>query len=374
MKFEINRDLIVEGLNKVCKVVSAKASLPILQGVLFEVDVDEIRLTGSDADETIVHSIPVDGQSVSVIDTGKTVIPRQLLDILKRSRKQITFSLDGFQTTITSGKSEFELNCLDPEEYPKFPEMDEEQPHLVLSGERFSSFVKKTAFATSKVETRPVLTGVSINIKSDCIELVSTDSHRLGKLSYQRDSKEEFNIVVPAKALENCIKIFDSKLDVELIADEQMILLKNGETKFLSRLLDGNYPDTSRLIPDGYKADMRIARKEFLDSIEHVKEIANVADNGKGGVVKLHVNGVAALSSHQAQTGKGRVETVYNQLEGEDEFTINFSAKFLIEALRAFDCDEVSFLFQGDMKPFLLKPTEKTDVDEVQLILPVRTY
>ncbi|MFP3360329.1 DNA polymerase III subunit beta, partial [Planococcus sp. SIMBA_143] len=67
MKFETNRDLIVEGLNKVCKVVSAKASLPILQGVLFEVDVDEIRLTGSDADETIVHSIPVDGQSVSVI-------------------------------------------------------------------------------------------------------------------------------------------------------------------------------------------------------------------------------------------------------------------------------------------------------------------
>ncbi|MGN7300742.1 hypothetical protein [Ferdinandcohnia sp. SAFN-114] len=104
-----------------------------------------------------------------------------------------------------------------------------------------------------------------------------------------------------------------------------------------------------------------------------MNEVSKTADNNNEGVVKLHVNGAATISSQQAQTGKGQIEIPYSSLEGEDDYDIAFSCKYAIDALKALHCDEVSFRFTGPMRPFLITPVEDTEVEERQLILPVRT-
>ncbi|MFC0273753.1 DNA polymerase III subunit beta [Metabacillus herbersteinensis] len=373
MKFEIKREVLSEVLNNVSKLISSKSSIPILQGILLEVDEDELRLTASNNSETIQHSIPVDGDSVEVFKTGKVVLPKQIVELVKKAKKKVEFNLEGFTTKIKSGKSVFELNCLDAEEFPKLPEVNTTEPNLRLRGTQFSDLIKKTRYAASTSETRPILQGVLFEIQKDCIHLVCTDSHRLGQIKQTCENSSELRIVIPSKALDDVLKTFDLSKDVELFAKDQMILLRNGQTIYFSRLLEGNYPDTSRLIPNDFKSEVQVDRKEFLNSLERIKTLADAADNGKGGVIKMHVNGVLTISTHQAQTGKGRDEVQYSSLEGEDDFTISFSAKYMIDALKTVDCDEVVFKYQGDMRPFLLVPSEQKSYEELQLILPVRT-
>ncbi|MDC3424280.1 DNA polymerase III subunit beta [Aquibacillus sp. 3ASR75-11] len=375
MKFDVKKAVLVEGLTKVSKVIAAKSTLPILQGILMEVTEQEIKLTGSDTNETISHCIPVDGENVKVYETGKTVLQKQVVDIVKKSRKEITFTLDGFTTTIRSGKGEFDLNGLDPEEYPKFPKVDLEKPTLVFNGNQFKDFIKKTAFAASDKDTRPVLKGVFCDIQGDCIKLVATDSHRLSRVTHKTSNSADIQLVVPAKSLENAIKLFDLDYEVEVFADNgQLLAFRNGPTIYLTRLIEGNYPETSRLIPSDFKANMRINRKEFLSGLEQIYDIANASDGNTKGTAKLHVNGEACLSSHQAQTGKGRIDIPYESLEGEDGFTISFAVKYAIDSLKALECEEVDFKYTDSMRPFLLSPSSDTsDLEEVQLILPVRT-
>ncbi|MFD1736265.1 DNA polymerase III subunit beta [Bacillus salitolerans] len=375
MKFTIDPHVINEGLQKVSKVVSAKVTIPILQGILLDVSNEEIVLTGSDGTETVQYCIPVDGEAVDVVEPGKIVITKQTVEILKKAKKVIHFTTNELSLNVKFARSDFDLNCLDGEEYPKFPVIDLRNPNITLKGEEFSDFVRKTAFAASTSETRPILTGILLNVEDGKSTLVCTDSHRLARISQTCDSDEKFKIVIPAKSLNNAQKVFNMENDVKLYGTETQILLKCGNILFLSRLLEGNYPDTARLIPTEHKSKMTINRKELLDGLEILKELSNSIESTTSGVVKMHINGVCSLSSYQDQRGKGKNDIEYSSYEGEEDFTISFSVKYALEALKSMEAAEVDFLFSGDMRPFLIAPTSTEQVlDELQLILPVRTY
>ncbi|MDE3841015.1 DNA polymerase III subunit beta (plasmid) [Bacillus methanolicus] len=374
MHFKIDSQLLSDSLKKVEKVVNAKHSVPIFQGIFMEVTQDEIILIGSDGTESFRYHIPVDGENVDVVKPGKTVLPKQVSEIAKKLKKELEIKLTDFNLTIKYGKkSEFSLNTFDPEEYPKLPTFDIEKPTLNLKGTDFNAFIKKTVFAAADSELRPILTGVYLSLEGDCMTLVSTDSHRLGQVKTKTTNEKSLKLVIPAKALDKLVKTFDLQEDVCVYCEsDNQVIFKNGALFFYSRLLDGNYPDTSRLIPNNFKAEMKIKRKELLDSLDRISGLANGAENGKGGVVNLHVNGVATISTHQSQIGKGVEVVDYEELTGEDDFTISFSAKYMIDALKAIDDDLVNFKYQGNMRPFLITPCQ-SDFEEIQLVLPVRT-
>jgi DNA polymerase III subunit beta len=375
MQLKINPTVLSEAIKKVEKVVKPKHATPILQGIYMEATKEELIFVGSDANETFRYLVPVDGENVEVIQPGKTVLSKQITDVLKKLKKEITMILNGQILAITSARSNFDMNTFDPEEYPKLPSYDIDQPTFSLKGTEFHSIAKKTMFAASESETRPILTGVCLDMSADCMNFVSTDSHRLGKVKTTSTSDKELKVVIPAKSLDNLIKTFDLSVDVHVYCEsDNQIIFRNGPLVFYCRLLEGNYPDTSRLIPSEFKSEMKINRKVFLEELEIIKGVSLSTDNGKGGVVKLHVNGAATISSYTAQTGKGQSVVEYDSIEGEEtEYDISFSAKYLIDALKAIDDDFVYFKYQGNMRPFVVAPCEST-VDELQLILPVRTY
>ncbi|MFE7064206.1 DNA polymerase III subunit beta [Sutcliffiella sp. NPDC057660] len=370
MKFSIKRDLLMEGLNRVIKVVNQKHSIPILQGILFELTADKLTITGSDSTETIRHIIDADGDGLLIESEGNMVFPKNIVEITKKLNKEIAFSQDGYNATIISGKSEFQIITLDAEEYPKFQSFDLNSPTVTYKGPEFRDLVRKTAFSAADSEIRPILTGVCIEVVQEDCTLVCTDSHRLSKISKRAKVNQDFKVVVPARSLETASKIF-SDSDVDMYLSPQQLLLRNGSTLYLSRLLDGNYPDTSRLIPTDYQNKLTIDRKEFIDGLEMLKGLSLSADDNKGGIVKLHINGAANLSTNQTQRGKGKVDVPYTSYEGEEDFTISFSIKYAQEALKSIDKEKVDIFFQGQLRPFVIQPTEVTE--ELQLILPVRT-
>jgi DNA polymerase-3 subunit beta len=380
MHLSIQRIKLVESVNDVMKAVSSRTTIPILTGLKLTAHENTVILTGSDSDISIESTIPLQTEE-EVIGTvqlpGSIVLQaRFFAEIVKKlPGDTVDITVDErFTTTIRSGASEFNLNGLDPEEYPHLPKIEEDYVYSVKA-DLLKHVIKQTVFAVSTSETRPVLTGVNWVLNDGKLSCVATDSHRLASRTISVEGNEEeqvlSNVVIPGKSLNELAKILDDTDEwIDFVFTESQILFKAKQLLFFSRLLDGNYPDTNRLIPSESKTDLVVSTKEMLQAIERASLLAR---EGRNNVIKFVTinDDEIEISSNSPEIGRVFEKISTKQLEGED-IKISFSAKFMLDALRAIDSAEIRIRFTGAMRPFLLQPLEDESV--LQLILPVRTY
>ena len=231
--------------------------------------------------------------------------------------------------------------------------------------------IAQTNFAVSTSETRPVLTGVNWLIQDNELICTATDSHRLAvrKVTLE-DESENKNVIIPGKALAELNKIMsDSEEDIDIFFASNQVLFKVGNVNFISRLLEGHYPDTSRLFPENYEIKIGIDNGEFYHAIDRASLLAREGGNN---VIKLSTgNELVELSSTSPEIGTVKEEVKADNVDGGN-LKISFNSKYMMDALKAIDNDEVEVEFFGTMKPFILKP--KDDDSVTQLILPIRTY
>ncbi|HWI48943.1 MAG TPA: DNA polymerase III subunit beta [Rummeliibacillus sp.] len=378
MKFDIMRDRLLDGLNDVMKAVSSKTTIPILTGIKIDVSTNGMTLTGSDADITIQTSIPVeeDGeQLIHVTEPGSIVLQAKMFNEIVRKLPTNDVEIevtDQFQTRIRSGKSDFHLIGLDAAEYPMLPEISPDR-QITLPADLLKSVIRETVFAVSTSESRPVLTGVKWQIKEDGLVCVATDSHRLArrKVTLEHLPTEEANVVIPGKSLTELSKILsDSTTPVDIFMTNQQVLFKTSDVIFFSRLLEGNYPDTTRLIPEEYNTNVTINGKSLLQAIDRASLLAREDRNNVVRFSTLADNNIE-ISSNSPEIGKVEEEIQVVSLEGE-ELRISFSAKYMMDALKAIDGQEVVIQFTGAMRPFIIRSVHDDAI--LQLILPVRTY
>ncbi|AYU54094.1 DNA polymerase III subunit beta [Staphylococcus piscifermentans] len=377
MEFTIQRDYFINQLNDTLKAISPRTTLPILTGIKIDAKEDGIVLTGSDSEISIEISIPkqVDGEEiVTISETGSVVLPgRFFVDIIKKlPGKDVKLSTNAqFQTLITSGHSEFNLSGLDPDQYPLLPQVSQDDA-IQLPIKVLKNVIAQTNFAVSTSETRPVLTGVNWLIQDNELICTATDSHRLAvrKLKLEDEDIENKNVIIPGKALAELNKIVsDSEDDINIFFASNQVLFKVGHINFISRLLEGHYPDTSRLFPENYETKIEMSNSDFYHAIDRASLLAREGGNN---VIKLSTgNEEVELSSTSPEIGTVKEEVNANEVEGSN-LKISFNSKYMMDALKAIDSDEVDVEFFGTMKPFTLKP--KDDDSVVQLILPIRTY
>lgn len=377
MKFTIKRDLLIAAVQDVMKAITARPVIPILSGMKIEANTDGITLTGSDSDISIEAFIPAeDDEHVNVenIEPGSIVIQAKYFPEIVRKLPEDTveFSTDAnHQAKISSGKAEFNLVGQSAEEYPHLPILQAdtsfEMPIPLLK-----NMIKQTVFAVSTMETRPILTGVNMQLENNILTFTATDSHRLAMRNSKVETDVEFNnVVVPGKSLNELSKILDDAEEtVEINVTSNQILFRTKHLSFLSRLLDGNYPETKRLIPQDSKTKIKVKTKDLLDTIDRASLLAREERNN---VVKLTTleNSVLEISSNSPEVGNVHEEIVVESIEGE-ELKISFSSRYMIDALKSIEYDEVSIDFTGAMRPFVIVPVEDDSI--LQLILPVRTY
>ncbi|MBK3496823.1 DNA polymerase III subunit beta [Viridibacillus sp. YIM B01967] len=378
MKFDIMRDRLLDGLNDVMKAVSSKTTIPILTGIKIDVSAEGMRLTGSDADITIQTYIPVEENGEQVINVerpGSIVLQAKMFNeiVRKLPTNDVEFEVsEQFQTRIRSGKSDFHLIGLDSTEYPLLPELSEDN-QFTLPADLLKSIIRETVFAVSTSESRPVLTGVHWQITGGEFVCVATDSHRLArrKVTLEHFPSEQSSVVVPGKSLTELSKILnDATTPVDIVMTNQQVLFKTNDVLFFSRLLEGNYPDTSRLIPDEYKTDVTVNGRSLLKAIDRASLLAREDRNNVVRFTTLQ-DGNIEISSNSPEVGKVEEQIQVGSLEGE-ELKISFSAKYMMDALKAIDGQDVVIQFTGAMRPFIIRSVHDDAI--LQLILPVRTY
>ncbi|MDP4469214.1 DNA polymerase III subunit beta [Staphylococcus hyicus] len=376
MEFSIKRDYFITQLNDTLKAISPRTTLPILTGIKIEATNEGIVLTGSDSEISIEITIPnnVDGEEiVAVKEPGSVVLPgRFFVDIIKKlPGKEVKLSTnEQFQTLITSGHSEFNLSGLDPDQYPLLPQVSSDDA-LQLPIKVLKNIIAQTNFAVSTSETRPVLTGVNWLIQENELICTATDSHRLAVRKLKLDEEiEDKNVIIPGKALAELNKIMTENEDhIDIFFASNQVLFRVGNINFISRLLEGHYPDTSRLFPENYEIKLGLNNNDFYHAIDRASLLAREGGNN---VIKLSTgDSLVELSSTSPEIGTVKEEVTANDVEGGN-LKISFNSKYMMDALKAIDNDEVEVEFFGTMKPFILKP--KDDDTVTQLILPIRTY
>lgn len=378
MKFIIQRDQLIASVQDVMKAISSRTVIPILSGMKIEAKPDGITLTGSDSDISIESYIPAEEDEmvyIEQIEPGSIVLQAKYFPDIVRKLPEKTVEIesdDQMQVTIRSGKAKFNLNGLDAEEYPQLPKLQTENS-FEMPGDLLKGMIKQTGFAVSTMETRPILTGVNLKLENNKLTFSATDSHRLAsrEVPVEAENTSFSGVVVPGKSLNELNKILDDTEEkVEISVTNNQILFRTKRIQFLSRLLDGNYPETSRLIPEQSKTVLHVKTKELLSTIDRASLLAKDERNN---VVRLTTqeNQVVEITGNSPEVGTVTEDVAISSLEGED-LKISFSSKYMMDALRAIEYDEVKIDFTGAMRPFIIRPADGAPV--LQLILPVRTY
>lgn len=379
MKFTINRPAFINQLNNVLRAISSKTTIPILTGLKMVVTDHSVILTGSDADITIESTLDASDSNygLSIEEPGAIVLPARFFNevIKKLPDKQATIEVfNGLQVRITSGTAEFTINGQDANNYPHLPEVESENT-VELASDMLREVIDQTRIAVSKQESRPILTGIHVTLNNGILTAVATDSHRLAqrKVELPETADRDFDIVLPGASMTELAKmIVDEKDGVKMQITENQALFIFGNTHFYSRLLEGNYPETSRLIPESSDTRLEITASDLLASIERASLLSHESRNN---VVKLSVNPenkMATVSGTSADVGNVEEEINADQIVG-NPLEISFNPDYMRDALKSFGQTKILISFTTALRPFTLVPTEEK-ANFVQLITPVRTY
>lgn len=369
MKFIVASGELQKALNTVSGVISSSQSRPILENYLFELEENNLKITASDGETTLVTTLEVKSD-----DTGKFAVPAKIFqDFVKTYNEQpLTLSVkeakdgNGSLLEILDEKDNFAVALDNADDYPELPEFDASQS-VKISGGILSEALTNTLFATSNDSLRPVMTGVLFQFKEDETNFVSTDSHRL--VVYKRTdliNAEPIEFIMPKKPLAIFKNILaNSGEDVTIEFNENMAKFTFGNNTWICRLIDGKYPNYTAVIPKENPNILTINRNLLLSSIRRASIMSNKSTNQvrfklSGNILHLH-----AEDTEYANKADMQIPCDYN---GED-INIGFSSKFLTEMLSVLSSDDITMKMSQPNRPGIIEPVDGLEDEEKILML-----
>ena len=376
INFSINKTLFLQALNTTKRAISSKNAIPILSTIKIDVTPEGVALSGSNGQISIENFISIKDENAGLLVTspGSILLEATFFINVVSSLPDVTLDfkeIEQKQVLLTSGKSEITLKGKDADQYPRIQEIAASNP-LVLETKLLKQLINETAFAASVQESRPILTGVHFVLSNNKeLKTVATDSHRMSqKVITLEKNGDNFDVVIPSRSLREFTSVFSDDIEtVEVFFANNQILFRSENISFYTRLLEGNYPDTDRLIPTEFTSVLTFNTSDLRAAMERARLLSNATQNGTvkleiaGGIVSAHVN--------SPEVGRVNEEIDTESVSGED-LTISFNPTYLIDALKAIDSEKVTISFISSVRPFTLVPSEDTE-NFIQLITPVRT-
>ena len=375
MKLTIHRGTFIQELQTVQRAIAAKTTINILTGVKIDLSHQGLTLTGSNAEISIESFLSVENEQaqMKIEEVGSIVLQARFFSEIIRRLPEDEFTLEVIeqnQVEITSGKANFTVNGLDADNYPHLPVIDT-QNQIQIPVHVLNKLISETVFSVSQHESRPILTGVHFVLSNQTLLAVATDSHRLSQRKIPlENTNDAFDIVIPGKSLTELSRsLTDEEEVITIRIMDNQVLFETKTMKFYSRLLEGAYPDTNRLIPTNFNTVIEFEGKEFLSAIDRASLLSH---EGRNNIVRLHIasDGVI-LYGNSPEIGKVEESLNYNHVSGEP-LDISFNPDYMKAALRAFGDTTIKIQFISAIRPFILEPSEGQG-EFVQLITPVRT-
>ncbi|MEC2350270.1 DNA polymerase III subunit beta [Bacillus toyonensis] len=376
MEFIVNHKHITQALSEVSKAISTKVLIPILSGIKITADQSGITLIASNSNVFIKKFIPnsiEDEQIATILQAGTIVVPaKYFIEIIKKMPSDIVIKSKNEQIiTIQSEEITLNLNGLPANEFPNVP-LIEDHAEIQVETEQLIEVFKQTVFAVAKNESRPVLTGVHIELDHNKLICAATDSHRLAIRETLISSDAKANCIVPSATISELLKLMNSHTEfVYIYLSDSHVIFTFGTTTLYSRLIEGKYPNISNLIPNEFQTVINVERKKILQGVDLSSLLASEWANNNVNLEIINESTIK-ISSNASQIGKIAETQQVDAIQGEKQLNISFDGRFMVDALRAIKEEMVTLSFGGSMRPILIEAGEQSAA--VHLISPVRAY
>ncbi len=370
MKIIFEKDKMIKALNSVTKAVAIKTTMPILEGILIQTNNNDIKLTCYDKELGIEYII----KDNNVLEQGSIVVNAIMFSeiIRKLPNINITISInDNNLLVIECEGSLYKLATMDPEEFPQLPEINVENS-IELEQNTLKDMIRKTIFAISTEENRPVFTGCLFEVKNNKLNVVAVDGFRLAWKSKILNTKtNDFEAVIPGRTLQEVNKILIDSFDlIKLGIAKNQALFEIENCKIVTRLLDGEFLKYSDVIPKKWETRVRVNKNLISNCFERISLISSSSiEKEKRYPVKINIEVGKIKISCTNQTGDAK-EELFTTTEGQD-LEAGFNPKFFLDVFRNIDDEDVFIDFGTSISPCIIKSVED-DGDYQYMILPVR--
>ncbi len=370
MKFQIPKIRIFKCISHLQGIVDKKNSLPILSNILIEAKNNSLTLSSTDMDISIIEKL-----DCNVLEEGATTINSQIFyDIVRKldDKSELeVISNDGNLLTLRASGSRFSLACLPKEDFPII-EQNNEGNSIKINSQILFKLIDKTKFAISNEETRYFLNGLYFNLHSESektlLTLVGTDGHRLAKFSHQIEDKVEnvSGVIIPKKTIYELSKLLsDLDQDIEILISSNKIIFFVENLIFISKLIDGNFPDYKRVIPENNNNILEVNRERLLAAVDRVSTIANE----KSPVIKFKLlKDIVNLNTANNENSTA-TEDLNLSYDG-DEFEIGFNSKYIMDIVNNLEDETISLYLKDSSSPIIAK--EESQSKLVYVLMPMR--
>ncbi len=364
MKVSIARSELLDALSIVGKGMSARSTLPILSGVLFSVEDAEITLQATDLEVSVKHSAPA-----LVEQAGQVVIPGKLLTDIVRNLPEaaVVLETEGDTVHVRCQHSAFTVKTLGAADFPRFPEVSVDKK-ISLDSNTVAAMVRQVSKAVSRDETRAILTGILLVVEGPTLKMVATDSYRLAvrEVVLEKEMGEDLEVVIPGRALEEAVRLAGDAGSIEIGVSDNQIVFEFGQTVFITRRIEGTFPNYRQLIPKESETNAVVSGEELMAAVKRVSLMAL-----HNTPLKLAVNiadQTLSLSATTQDVGDAS-EDLMVKAEGTD-VEIAFNHAFLIDGLNSASTETLRLEIQNALKPGLIRTVE--DEGFLYLLMPVR--
>ncbi len=369
MKFNLNQQDLQKSLNYCQGVIEKKSTLPILSNVLIDASNSMITITATDLDLIFVHQI----SNVEIEEEGRTTTSSSIMyDIVRKfsAGKKINFSTSGENKIhLESEKSVFNLNCINPSEFPLTDE-NFNNNQFSINSKKLLKLLNKCKFSVSNDETRHYLSGIFFHLTQTedrhYLTAAATDSHRMSISKILLKEKIDFEpIILPKKTIfQLCSLLDDYEGDVKISNIKSKIKFELNDSILISKLIDGKFPNYVQVIPKENKKKLQVDLKIFLNSVDRV---ASVSLDKKDGVKFSLKENVLNLSVNNANSGDGKESLNVNF---EHDLDISFNSRYLIDVASQLDGDQIEIYFKDTGSPALIK--DPSDFDSIYVVMPMK--
>lgn len=365
MKLELNKKEFLKHIDNIIKAVTVNPALPSLHGILITATESNIQLLASDG-ILAIKEIVENNSNNKVVEPGKILVSGRLFrEIISKQGETIELSTKHDSIEIMSEGSKTNINLLNVNDFPIIS-FETYGKDLTVDADRFRELIKNVSFAAADGDKRLILNGVNLQAQDGKLIATATNSYRLAQEVMNIDSNVEFNITILSKNIKDYLPTTAKGL-ITINVDDSKIITRVNSTTTLSKLIDGIYPEVTRLIPTSFNSRLIIETRE----LEKLVDRATVVSEESKKVIRLSINkNELLIESRKSEVGETNVKTTNFDWNG-DQFAIAFNAQFLKEAITKFE-GKISINFVADQKPFVIKSDNKPGI--TQLILPHRSF
>lgn len=365
MKLQFQKSALLNGISIVSKAIPAKTTMSILECILIDANANQIKLTGNDMELGI--ETKVEG---SILERGKIALDAKLFyEIIRKlpdgEAPVIITSDNKFNTTIQCESALFNILGRDGEEFSYLPYIERDQ-YITLSQFTLKEAIRQTIFSISPNDSNKMMAGELLEVKENILKVVSLDGHRISIRNIAlKESYESHKVIVPGKTLSEVSKILggDNEKEVQIFFSKNHILFEFDDTMVVSRLIDGEYFKIDHMLSSDYETRVKVNKREFMDSID--RSMILIRDSDRKPII---LNVEDSNVNLKVRSTIGSMNADVSAYKAGKDIMIAFNPKFLLDALRVIDDEEVELYMMNPKSPCFIKDEEGT---YIYLILPV---